>query len=102
MLAVVRQISNWYASGTTISVPFIRGMRRAAPNKRERMLDDNEMREAWKSAEGAGTFGAILRLLLLTAQRRNRLPRCVWLISTATFGTCRWRSAPRVSAAISS
>ena len=72
MLAIVRQIANWYSTRHDDYLsPFTRGMRRAAPNKRERILDDSEMRAAWKAAEGAGTFGAIVRLLLLTGQRRD-------------------------------
>ena len=103
VLAVVRQIAIGTAAGNDDYLsPFVRGMRRATPNKRERILDDSELRKVWKSAEDAGTFGAIVRLLLLTAQRRDRLPRCVGPISMATFGICRWRSAPRASAAISS
>ena len=72
VLAVVRQISNWYSTRHDDYLsPFTRGMRRAAPNKRERILDDSEIRAAWKAAEGAGAFGAIVRLLLLTGQRRD-------------------------------
>ena len=79
VLAVVRQISNWYASRNDDYLsPFVRGMRRATPNKRERVLDDDELRKVWKSAEDAGTFGAILRLLLLTAQRRDQVTSMRW------------------------
>ena len=58
--------------------PFVRGMRRAAPGKRDRVLDDSELRKVWKSAEDTGTFGAIVRLLLLTAQRRDQVTSMRW------------------------
>ena len=38
-----------------------------------RVLDDNEIRAIWKVAESAGTFGAIVRFALLTAQRRAKI-----------------------------
>ena len=38
----------------------------------------SELRKVWKSAEDAGTFGAIVRLLLLTAQRRDQVTSMRW------------------------
>ena len=79
VLAVVRQIANWFASRNDDYLsPFVRGMRRAAPGKRDRVLDDSELRKVWKSAEDTGTFGAIVRLLLLTAQRRDQVTSMRW------------------------
>ena len=42
---------------------------------RERILGDDELRAIWKTAEANGTFGAFIRTLLLTAQRRERSRR---------------------------
>ena len=79
VLAVVRQISNWYSTRHDDYLsPFVRGMQRAAPNKRERVLDDDELRRVWTAAEGAGAFGAIAKLLLLTAQRRDKVVTLRW------------------------
>jgi integrase len=39
---------------------------------RERVLEDTEVRAIWKAC-GADDFGAIVRLLLLTGQRRNEI-----------------------------
>jgi integrase len=79
VLAIVRQISNWFSTRHDDYLsPFTRGMRRAAPNKRERVLDDAEIRRVWKAAEQAGTFGALVRLLLLTAQRRDKVATMRW------------------------
>ena len=50
-------------------------MRRSDPKagKRSRILDDDELRAVWKAAEEAGTFGAFVRLALLSAQRRSTI-----------------------------
>jgi len=81
VLAVVRQISFWYASrADDYVVPFVRGMRRlsSAAQARERILDDPELRAAWKAAEASGPFGVLVRLALLTAQRREKLITMKW------------------------
>ena len=81
ILSVVRGIMNWHASRSDdYVVPIARGMRRTDPaeRKRARILDDDEIRAVWSTAEHAGTFGAILRLALLTAQRREKLATMCW------------------------
>ena len=81
VLAIVRGIMNWHMSRTDNYVtPIARGMRRTNPaeRKRARILDDDEIRTVWKVAKGNGTFGAILRLALLTAQRREKLVTLRW------------------------
>lgn len=81
VLAVVRGIMNWYASRSDEYVsPITRGMRRTDPKsrKRARILDDDEIRTVWTVAEGNGTFGAILCLALLTAQRREKIATMRW------------------------
>jgi hypothetical protein len=50
-----------------------RDQRRPTERARDRILDDNEIRVLWKAAEESATFGAIVRLLLLTAQRREKI-----------------------------
>jgi integrase len=44
---------------------------------RERVLDDSEVRAIWKACGDDG-FGAIVRLLLLTGQRRNEIADLRW------------------------
>ena len=55
-------------------------MRRTNPQERarKRILDDDEIRAVWSQAETAGTFGAIVCLLLLTGQRRRKVERMRW------------------------
>lgn len=81
VLNVVRSIANWYAARTDDYVPPIaRGMRRQAPSEqaRARILDDDEIRLIWQLTESAGAFGAIVRLALLTAQRRSKVAEMRW------------------------
>src|SRR5262249_1871942 len=47
-------------------------------SKRGRILDDAELRAVWQQAEQNGTFGAIIRLALLTAQRREKIASMKW------------------------
>jgi integrase len=78
-LAYVRSIANWFASRDDDYVsPFTRGMRRHANGARSRILKDDELRAIWKQAEANGQFGAIVRLLLLTAQRREKVATMKW------------------------
>ena len=81
VLAIVRGVMNWYMSRSDDYVtPIARGMRRTDPTtrKRARILDDDELRAVWKVAEGSGTFGALVRLALLTAQRRDKIAAMKW------------------------
>ena len=74
VLAYIRGISSWYATRhDDYASPFVRGMRRTDPETRtrSRILDDDELRRVWHAADGAGAYGALIRILLLTAQRRG-------------------------------
>jgi integrase len=78
VLAIVRGIANWYGTRhDTYTSPFTRGMRRSDAKARERILDDAELRKVWRAAS-AGTFGAFIKMLLLTAQRRGAVLRMQW------------------------
>ena len=81
VLAIVRGLMNWYESRSDDYIsPIARNMRRTDPasRKRARILDDSELRAVWKVAEGSGTFGALLQLALLTAQRRDKVAAMRW------------------------
>jgi integrase len=79
VLAYLRAMATWYAARRDNYVPpFIRGMRRAPPVKRDRVLTDDEICAVWCEAEKSGSFGAIVRLALLTAQRREKLSTMRW------------------------
>lgn len=81
VLSIVRGISNWYATRhDDFLSPFTRGMRRVngGAGKRARILDDDELRSVWKHAQANGTFGALIRVLVLTGQRRGPVTQMCW------------------------
>jgi integrase len=51
-------------------------MRRKKTQARDRVLSDDEIRAVWNAAEGA--FGGIVKLGLLTAQRRQQIADMRW------------------------
>jgi integrase len=76
VLAALRSMMNWYATRDENYVsPIVNGMRRdqrkASERARNRILDDDEIRAVWNAADG--TYGALVKLLLLTAQRESKV-----------------------------
>jgi integrase len=81
VLAVIRGVMNWFATREDdYRPPIVKGMRRQDPKagKRERILNDDELRQIWHQAAANGTFGALVRLLLLTGQRREKVVSMRW------------------------
>jgi integrase len=81
VLAQLRGLASWYAGrDDTYVPPFTRGMRRVSPEdrKRSRVLADHEIRAVWQAAGEAGAFGALVRVLLLTAQRLDKVRTLRW------------------------
>jgi integrase len=80
-LAIIRKMTHWYQARNDDYVsPVVRGMNRTkvADRKGKRILDDDEIRTLFKAADQAGTFGAIIKVLLLTAQRREKVATMKW------------------------
>jgi integrase len=81
VLAQLRSVASWFASRNDDYVlPFVRGMRRTPQHARARarVLNDDELRAVWKAAEQAGVFGGLVRMLLLTGQRRDKCAAMRW------------------------
>lgn len=75
-LAYLRKAFNWYAArDDKFNVPVVRGMARIKPKERARtrVLSDEEIRIIWPNSQEARTFGALVKALLLTAQRRDEI-----------------------------
>jgi integrase len=72
-LGIVSSIFNWHATRSdTFRSPIVRGMKRADEQARARVLSDDELRAIWRATgEYPYPFGRMLRLILLTATRRN-------------------------------
>jgi integrase len=75
-LAHLSGLFGWYAlRNENYASPIIRGMRRILHKGRERILSDDEIRELWKAT---GNIGDLTKLLLLTAQRRDKVASMRW------------------------
>src|SRR5262249_9346273 len=73
-----RKALSWYAERDdqfNLTAAFVRVKPRANPQgrARTRVLSDDEIRMIWPVLHQAGTFGAIAKILLLTAQRRDEV-----------------------------
>src|SRR5262249_42449154 len=79
VLAIVRKVFNWYeARHDDFTSPVAKGMNRRKPkeHERERILSDAEIRKVWNAAEGP--YGDLVKLLLLTGQRRDDVAAMRW------------------------
>jgi integrase len=80
-LAIISKMCNWYLSRNDDYVsPVVRGMGRAKKKNggRDRVLDDGEIRALFTACTNMGTFGAIVKVLLLTGQRREKVATMKW------------------------
>jgi integrase len=83
-LAYLRRAFSWHAARDgEFNSPIVRGMARTKPveRARKRMLDDQEIRDVWKALDEADVpacFLTVVRVLLLTAQRREEVSRMTW------------------------
>ena len=78
-LTIIRSMTHWYQSRNDDYVsPIVKGMSRykADDHKRARTLGDEELRALWTCANG--TFGAFVKVLLLTAQRKDKVAQMRW------------------------
>jgi integrase len=74
VLALVRKFGNWCVERSIVDVSPVAGVK--APSEevsRDRILSDEEIRWLWMATEPAGPFNAVVRLLLLTGQRRSEV-----------------------------
>jgi integrase len=75
-LTIIRAIANWYATRHDDYMPPVTRKMQRSNTKRSRILDDEEIRIIWRSADGA--FGDIVKILLMTAQRREKVISMRW------------------------
>lgn len=79
MLAYIRRFFNWHqARANTFVNPIVRGMLDNEDRRRDRVLNDAEIRVMWSECEKLGTFGRLVKLLLITAQRRAKCATMKW------------------------
>jgi integrase len=79
--------------GSLSSNPFL-NLPVAPTERRERVLSDDELGAVWHAASGAGAFSGIVRLLVLTGQRREEVAGMTWAElsggSAATLDFSTW------------
>jgi integrase len=79
VLGILSKLMNWYAANSrstnSYTSPIIRGMKLPGDGKRSRTLTEDEIRALWKVAPEMGGYGALCQVLLLTAQRRDKVLR---------------------------
>ncbi len=63
--------------GSLTANPFV-NLPRASVVKRERVLTDDELRAIWNATGGEGSYNAIVRMLILTGQRREEVAGMAW------------------------
>jgi integrase len=81
--AYLRKALSWYAERDdefNLNAAFVRVGARANPKDRARtrVLSDDELRIVWPLLSEAGTFAALVKTLLLTAQRRDEVANMTW------------------------
>lgn len=79
-LATLKKLGSWSVERGLIAVnPFVAIKAPAAEESRDRVLDDDELRAIWLAAGGLGwLFGSIIKLLILTGQRRGEVAGMTW------------------------
>jgi integrase len=79
--AYFRKALGWYAERDdqfNINSAIVRVAPRSKDRARTRVLSDFEIRAIWKASDEFGVFGALVRTLFLTAQRRDEVARMTY------------------------
>ena len=90
VLAATRKLFNWLLARDVIATSPCAGVKPPTDERsRDRVLDDEELRAVWLTAEEIGwPFGAMVKVLVLTGQRRDEVARMEW--SEIDFGDKLW------------
>jgi integrase len=80
VLAAIKTFLNWCVARDILAVSPCQGIKPPTPEKsRDRVLDDAELVRVWKAAGKIGyPFGAMVRLLIATGQRRDEVAQIQW------------------------
>lgn len=80
LFAILRRLFKWAVNNGDLGVSPMRDMDAPpAPGSRDRVLSDEEVACAWLAADTIGyPFGSMVKLLLLTGQRREEVSALEW------------------------
>lgn len=89
-LAAIRKFFNWAIERGLIDTNPCVGLKKPAPHRsRDRVLSDGELAQVFRAAIAEGyPYGAIVALLILTAQRRGEVTEMRW--SEIDFDKATW------------
>jgi integrase len=78
--SVTRGLFNWLVGQEIIAASPCTGLKPPAGKEgsRDRVLSDDELRRVWQAAGQLGPYGAMVRLLILTGQRRGEVAGMEW------------------------
>lgn len=90
VLAALRRMCNWAVERDIIKAsPCERIKPPSAVQSRDRILSDDELRAVWRACDAIGwPFGPLVKLLILTGQRRDEVAEMCW--SEIDFSTKTW------------
>ena len=79
-LTAVRKLFNWAIERDILGASPCAGVKPPTPEQsRDRVLGDTELSSVWRAADQlGGPFGALVKLLILTGQRRDEVARMTW------------------------
>ncbi len=90
--AALSSFFSWaIAEGVADANPVVGTRRPVEEISRDRVLNDDELRLVWRCA-GPGDYGAVVRLLILTAQRREEVGGMLW--SELALANELWKIGP--------
>jgi integrase len=83
VLATIRGVMTWHQSRDDDYIsPIVKGMkldkRKPKERQRKRILNDDEIRAVWAATDDMPVFGPLVRLALLTGQRREKVATMQW------------------------
>jgi integrase len=81
VIAIVRSVFKWveeFENYYTCPIKAQRSEQLPGAHGRERVLTAEEIKLVWEATASMGSFGAFLKLLLLTAQRREKVASMKW------------------------
>ena len=73
-----RAAYQWAVKRGSLAVNPFANLPQAPVARRERVLTDEELRAVWRATEEPGPFNAIVRMLILTGQRREEAAGMTW------------------------
>jgi integrase len=77
-VAYGRACYGWAIGAGLLEANPFHGVRLSPVPSRDRVLTDAELAAVWKAAEGPGPYDSIVRLLILTGQRREEVAGITW------------------------